>query len=749
MSPGTVPVLAIAFLHPVIAGAAVGAGLIPVIIHLLNRRRYRRVRWAAMPFLIAARQRSARRLWIEQWLLLIMRIAAVVLLGLALARPSVSPNAVWSGRSSRVHRIILLDNSGSMNARRSAGGTRFDAAKEVAARLVQYFPERDPVSIVTMALPAETVIAQPAYDRRFVRERLSAIQLTQRATDTVGALRLASEVLEASDLPQFNRSVYVISDFPNRDWIAESAGRLTPSIAMLRQVADRLGDSSIDLHLELVGEDVETNLTVSLLETDSHLVALGVPIGIRAEVANRGTRTARDIEFQLRRNGRIVRRERIEILEPNSSAPITVTTEFAVPGTHAIEARVSSGDTDGFQIDDARYLSIEARPAAPVLLVDGRLGSTLLDGQAGFLATALAPGSVRDGRTFSRRAQVIASAGVSPLTAKVIPPGAAASESLFDYDVVALCNVGRLSAERWQQLEAFVSVGGGLIIFSGDLISAENYNHFGYRDGHGLLPGRILGTDHVVRAGGDAIAFAPAELPHPIVAAFADHPNSGLFRARVDGFLRVEVDRRRAEIVLRYTNHQPALIASGYGKGRVIFCTTTANMRWTNLPAKGDYVSLMYNLVAHVMPIRGRHRNVTVGRMIREPLAPAQVALPIRVVSGGDKPRSPAIVPDGDALMAEFGPIEHAGTISMTIGTTSVTFAVNTDPAESRLGVAGAEELTRALDRPVDIQINPLEEMTASNDSRSTELSFVLLGAVVVLLLGETRMAAALGTPRS
>lgn len=73
------------------AGAFAIAGLIaataPIIIHLLNRRRFRVLPWAAMDFLRLAVQRSTRVLQLRDLLLLITRVLAVVLFGLALARP--------------------------------------------------------------------------------------------------------------------------------------------------------------------------------------------------------------------------------------------------------------------------------------------------------------------------------------------------------------------------------------------------------------------------------------------------------------------------------------------------------------------------------------------------------------------------------------------------------------------------------------------------------------------------------------
>ena len=68
--------------------------LVPIIIHLVNRMRHRTVHWAAMDFLREAMQRNRKILQIRDLLLLLLRTAAVLLFGLALARPFFSRPAL-------------------------------------------------------------------------------------------------------------------------------------------------------------------------------------------------------------------------------------------------------------------------------------------------------------------------------------------------------------------------------------------------------------------------------------------------------------------------------------------------------------------------------------------------------------------------------------------------------------------------------------------------------------------------------
>src|SRR3954466_8711793 len=97
------------FLHPwfMVAGGALVSS--PIIIHLINRMRYKRIRWAAMEFLLKSQKRSRRKLIIEQMILLALRILMVLLVGLLLARFLGCEDAGNTGRAT--FHVILIDDT--------------------------------------------------------------------------------------------------------------------------------------------------------------------------------------------------------------------------------------------------------------------------------------------------------------------------------------------------------------------------------------------------------------------------------------------------------------------------------------------------------------------------------------------------------------------------------------------------------------------------------------------------------------
>src|ERR687883_1901287 len=74
------------FLNPAYVFAGLALISLPIIIHLINRMRFKRIRWAAMEFLLKAQKRTRRRLIIEQLLLLALRCLLILLAVLLVSR---------------------------------------------------------------------------------------------------------------------------------------------------------------------------------------------------------------------------------------------------------------------------------------------------------------------------------------------------------------------------------------------------------------------------------------------------------------------------------------------------------------------------------------------------------------------------------------------------------------------------------------------------------------------------------------
>jgi len=141
-----------------VAGLVAAGGV--VVIHLLNRRRYRVLHWAAMDFLREAVFRSRRILQLRDLLLLLLRVLCLAAFGAALARPFFTRAAAPANPDEPVHAVVLVDNSLSMGYEK-LDGTLLDDAKAKAREVIEKLPRNSRISVLPTCGSASGVRSEP------------------------------------------------------------------------------------------------------------------------------------------------------------------------------------------------------------------------------------------------------------------------------------------------------------------------------------------------------------------------------------------------------------------------------------------------------------------------------------------------------------------------------------------------------------------------------------------------------------
>ncbi len=94
-------------MHPAMLGWMAAAAA-PLVIHLLSRRRYQEVPWAAMQYLLAAMRKNSRRIFLENWLLLAVRTALLLAVVLAVAEPMIERTGMIVHTGQPTHKVLVL-----------------------------------------------------------------------------------------------------------------------------------------------------------------------------------------------------------------------------------------------------------------------------------------------------------------------------------------------------------------------------------------------------------------------------------------------------------------------------------------------------------------------------------------------------------------------------------------------------------------------------------------------------------------
>ena len=214
------PLLAFGFESlPMLGWLAAAAA--PWLIHLLSRRKYRETAWAAMDFLLAAVKRRTRRIRIEQWLLLLVRTLVIAVLVTAVAEPYLEHAVPVFSPNGNTHRVLVIDSSYSM-AYKATDRTRFEQAKQWAARVVEQSAEGDGFTLVQMASPPRVIVATPSLEKEPIRQEIQNLELLHTGADLAATLAEVRKVLDTArrDSPRLTRhEVYFFSDLQRGTWM--------------------------------------------------------------------------------------------------------------------------------------------------------------------------------------------------------------------------------------------------------------------------------------------------------------------------------------------------------------------------------------------------------------------------------------------------------------------------------------------------------------------------------------------------
>jgi hypothetical protein len=466
------------FLNP--ANVLVGGALIsaPIMIHLINRMRYRRVRWAAMEFLLRSQKRNRRRLIIEQLILLFLRILLVALTALLVAR---FLGFSWAGFQPKntLHVVVFDDRLSTADFWKNEEGevrNCFLAGKQLLLReLTQLSAQaRSPQRVAFLWLSDPSAVVDIRLDESSLRE-LEA-ELARRDAPTLLHLDLAKGVRAASEVfaqsPHDLRFLHVVSDFRRRHWAEPDGAETLAAIEQLTRTGVRV--NLIDAAHPVRGENEKTarahdNLAVTELRPETRVAAEGMPVQFRVTVTNYSRSQRDNVRVTVKVEG--VERPEGSLTMLNVK-PGPNTQDFQVAFTRLGYNEVSANlenEEAGLQADNTRYAVVEVRRQVPVLLADGDPSG----------------GDKPGGDAYHVRALLTAARGFDVVRGGV---GELERPNLARFACIYLLNVREVSERAQRNLEDYVRGGGGVAFFLGDRVNADFYTKRLYADGKGIFP---------------------------------------------------------------------------------------------------------------------------------------------------------------------------------------------------------------------------------------------------------------------
>lgn len=699
--------------NPAMLGAGALAVSIPIIIHLLNKRRFKIVDWAAMDFLFDADKKNRRRVRIENLILLLLRCAVMLLIGLMLARPFNESLPTWLASKQQVERIVLLDDSLSMKVVSNNKSALESAKNELKAILAAISNDEkdDMLTLYLTSQPDRPLVSNELVNDDSldaISQQIDDIEISQGAAHYEEAL-LNIDRYVSSQKEGVSRVAYIFTDLRLKDWgnpeTTKADEETTSSLMAKLSNNDRLADCFI----VDAGAGSEENLAITKIQPSDLEVGSKDSVSYEVTVKNLGREAAKDVKVRFKIGDNAPQTETIESIAPGeeqkkafihsyvqgvtkeSLTRFLETNESDRLNVEIVAEIVRDGANDDILPDDNEsYFAANVLKAIPILTVNGDPSSQLQENET-YMLEAMLGNSATGG--------IVESVTVNQFL----------TTPLSKYKIIFVCNVDAFSKERMKTLEQWVSDGGCLVIMPGNRVRASEYNVSFYKDGKGLSPIRLKAIS------GDAtkstwVSAAVSDPNHPSLSATVE----GLRQAGLsydslsifswwDNEIPTEQLRQTTSVVLRMTDKDqtPLMCERKFNKGRVVTFAIPADGDWSNWNSNPQiyvFLGTLVDLVNYFMNVEQVTYDVPVGGTISHPVELSLYETSISLIDPNEEKMSDTAQSRDESDLAretmlyqtEFTGLKDRGFYKMLLTrktgqVDSLLFSVNVDANESDL----------------------------------------------------------------
>ncbi len=535
------------FLNPGFLFIAAAFVSVPIIIHLINRMRFKRIHWAAMEFLLKAQKRTRRRLIIEQLILLMLRCLLIALVGLLVLRFIGCGDNNLTGKPS-LH-LVLLDDTVSMRDGEKKGGVMkncFDAAKtEILIDKIATALSKTKTNDRLIILPISK-IGEPGFEAKdYTFERLNNTEHLHKLTGFIKELQ--PSYMHVSPMQGVKKvqeimgehgesivTLHLIGDFRDKDWSQARGGE-----GLTKELVGMVKDKGGAVKLRIIdtadpprskGQQgypkARDNVGITDFYPTTRIAGANVKLGFKIKVKNFG---GTEVEARLDVYDGVTGDDLIAKikfdppaqpikLKPNYETEVVFEHRFEpdpkknpTPFEHLVVKLGSPArgplQNDGVLEDNVRHAVVEVRDRVPILIVDGERAKGREEAKDSYhVVNALY--SLKSHKFHIEFADEISPNKLTEALEKV---------DLRKYAGIYLLNVPELTPKQVTILENYVNDGGGVAFFLGPLVKADHYNKALYREGKGLFPAPLKAPFYFPKEGEPALEPKGADTFHLLI----------------------------------------------------------------------------------------------------------------------------------------------------------------------------------------------------------------------------------------
>lgn len=534
------------FLNPAVLFGLM-ASAIPVVLHFLNLRKLKKIEFSTLAFLKELQKTKIKRIKLKQWLLLLLRIAIIILLVMAFARPTVKNFTVGSSSAAKTSAVIILDNTFSMSVV-TEKGSYFNQAKQTAKNLLANFQDGDEITL----LPAggiSNALDIPTTNFKQLTQKLDDLHISFASKTLNEAVVKAAQILYQSK--NFNKEIYILTDLQK--------GRIFNTQKELMNLS-HLFNENTRLYIIDEAQKEPVNFGIEELTPNNQIFQKDKTVSFSAKVKNYSKSAGSNSVVSLLINGKRTAQQSVNL---GSGEAKDVSFETTLADTGLVEITAQLEDDDILQ-DNKRFFSVMVPDKISLLILTDN------SNDAKFVKLAVDDPA--------RSMVKISENNLSQLP----------SLNLKNYDAVFV--IGSQNTTDWKNLSEYISRGGKIVAMPGLLSTVQNFQKMcgslGVSSPTGLL-GKINSGESIAQ-------FGKVDFQNPLISdLFENQKQPQVESPEIYSYFKIPGGKN----IISMFDNSSFLREYKIGMGKVFLFNSAPLLSWGNFPLKGFFAPLMNKLL--------------------------------------------------------------------------------------------------------------------------------------------------------
>ncbi len=684
------------FLNPTILFGLIAAS-IPVIIHLLNLKKLKKIEFSTIAFLKELQQSKIRRVKLKQWLLLALRTLIILFIVTAFARPTLqNVSLLGTASAAKSSTVFILDNTFSMSAVTDKG-SYLNQAKQIIKEILDESQTGDEFAVISISGVGKNYF-QFTDDKTQFLKTIDDINPSYISRTLHEAMIEAGQIIASAANP--NKEIYILSDFQksrivNDPYISIASAVIFPSDTKLYQI-------------NIISKE-PTNLAITDFEVNNQIFEINKSSGFTATITNYFNREVKNRIVSLFINDK---REAQQTVTLKTGATKQITFEATLKESGLVKISVELENDDIIQ-DNSRFISIYIPAQISLAIFTDNISD------AYYINAALATNDLTNSINITNRS-----------TDQI------QSTDLHKYDCVFI--IGADFTAGLENLRQYIYDGGEIILTPGSKSSLEEFKSV-------LTNLNLPKPESLISDNNKMITvslFDKIDFDHPLFSnLFIEDEKRLIESPKIFRYFKITTTGLGKNII-SLLDGSPFLSEYQIGKGKVLLYNAAPILTWSDFSLKGIFAPLINKSVRYLVNQTRNTESIFAGDDIFVDISKG-TALQI-ITNRPDSTTDYSSSKDfGNKKFFKYSNTDLTGIYTFYAGDKLLDYAeVNTDPRESIMDYLSPGEfsdyLTNINYKGNVFNINPDEDFTASiKQSRyGTELwqSFIIIAFILALI---------------